>query len=139
MDYRPLTPELSVAPQISAADVASIAAKGFRSIVCHRPDGEAADQPGFDEIDRAARQAGLQAHYQPVATGGVTREQGQDFGRLFATLPKPALAYCRSGTRSTTLWALAESGRLPTREILERAAKAGYDLTPLTARLESGG
>jgi sulfide:quinone oxidoreductase len=138
MEIRLLTPELSVAPQITAADVASIAALGFRAIVCHRPDGETVDQPGFDEIDRAARQAGLQALYQPVATGGVTREQGQEFGRLFASLPKPALAYCRSGTRSTTLWALAESRHLPTREILERAARAGYDLTPLAARLESG-
>jgi sulfide:quinone oxidoreductase len=139
MDIRPLTNELSVAPQIAAAEVEAIVALGYRSIICNRPDGEGADQPNFVEIERAAQQAGVQAHYQPVISGKVSEDESREFGRLLAALPKPTLAFCRTGTRSTTLWALSESKRLAMPEILERAARAGYDLKSLTRRILNGG
>ena len=128
MDIKPLTPALSVTAQISAADLQSIAEAGFKAIICNRPDGEGADQTGFRDIEQAALAAGLQARYLPADTGKVSDEHGVAFGQLMDELPKPVLAYCRSGMRSTTMWALASAGKVPLPEIIERARGAGYDL-----------
>ncbi|MGE8450658.1 MAG: TIGR01244 family sulfur transferase, partial [Pseudomonadales bacterium] len=122
MNPRPLTSDLSVSPQISATDVASLKALGYGAIVCHRPDGESSDQPNFEEIAQAARQAGLQAVHQPVVPGQASAEQAAGFAALCAELPKPILAYCRTGTRSATLWALSQADKVPNAEIQERAA-----------------
>ncbi len=134
-----LTDEISVAPQIKASELAELAAQGFRSIVCNRPDGEGADQPVFDEIERAAASAGLMARYVPVATGKVTDADAAAFSAAWAELPKPILAYCRSGTRSTTLWALAQAGTRPSNEIVEIARAAGFDVTGVMSRVAKGG
>lgn len=139
MDIRPLTGELSVCPQITAADCPAIAAAGFRAVVCNRPDGEGADQPTFDEIERAAREAGLAARYLPAESGKVTDAQGTAFGDLMAELPKPVLAFCRTGTRSATMWALSQAGRMPLPQIIERGAAAGFDLKALARRIVNGG
>lgn len=139
MDLRQLTPELSVSPQIGAADVAALAAQGFKALICNRPDGEGADQPGVQEIERAAAAAGLTLRYQPVESGKVLDEQGAEFGRLLAELPKPVLAYCRTGTRSATLWALSQAGQRPLPDIIERASRAGYELKGVVRRIVNGG
>ena len=131
---------LSVSPQISTEDVAAIAAAGFRSILCNRPDGEGADQPVFAEIEAAAKAAGLQAVYQPVVSGKVQDGDAAQFGAHFAALPKPVLAYCRSGTRSATLWSLSEAARgRPLPEILGATRAAGYDMTGVARRIANGG
>lgn len=108
MDTKPISEALSVAGQIAADDLAAIRDAGFRAIVCNRPDGEAADQPPFADIAAAARAAGLEARYLPVVTGQLTDEDAAAFRRLMDELPKPVLAYCRSGTRSGQLWARAQ-------------------------------
>lgn len=108
MDTKPITEALSVAGQIAADDLAAIRDAGFRAIVCNRPDGEAADQPPFADIAAAARAAGLEARYLPVVSGQLTDEDAAAFRRLMDELPKPVLAYCRSGTRSGQLWARAQ-------------------------------
>jgi sulfide:quinone oxidoreductase len=139
MDIRTLTEELAVGPQIAAADVAAIAAAGFHSIVCNRPDGEGADQPLFSEIERAATQQGMQIRYLPVESGKVTDAQAAEFGMLMARLPRPVFAYCRTGTRCATLWALSEAASMPASQIMERAAKAGFDLKGVVRRVVNGG
>ena len=139
MEIKSLTPELSVAAQISLADLPRLAQAGFKSIICNRPDGEGADQTGFDEIAKAAGALGLQAHYLPAAIGTVSDEQGAAFGQLMNALPKPVLAYCRSGMRSTSMWALANAGKLPLPGIIEAADRAGYDLKGLVRRIVNGG
>ncbi|MDL2336794.1 MAG: TIGR01244 family sulfur transferase [Pseudomonadota bacterium] len=139
MDIRPLTGELSVSPQVFAADMGSVAAAGFRSIICNRPDGEGSDQPGYSEIEQSAAQQGLQMRYLPAESGKVTDEQGRDFGALMAELPKPVLAFCRTGMRSTTMWALSQSGQLPLPQIIETAARAGFDLKGVVRRIVNGG
>lgn len=139
MDIRTLSTELSVAPQITAADLAAIAAAGYRSVVCNRPDGEAADQPGYAEIERAATAAGLAVRFLPAESGKVSDAQGRDFGALMAELPKPVLAYCRTGMRSTTMWALSQAGTLALPQIIERAAKAGFKLEGVVRRIVNGG
>jgi len=139
MDIRTLSPALSVAAQISVADVAAIRAAGFRSLVCHRPDGEASDQPSFREIEQAALDAGLHVRYQPVESGKVTDEQATEFGRMMKELPGPVFAYCRTGTRSATLWALSVTGQMSVTDIVETAGKAGYDLKGVVRRILNGG
>ena len=139
MDIRSLTGELSVSPQIAPADLAALAATGFRSIVCNRPDGEGADQPLFSELERAAEACGLQARYLPAESGKVSDEQGTEFAALMAELPKPVLAFCRTGMRSTTMWALSQSGRLPLPQIIETATRAGFDLKGVVRRIVNGG
>lgn len=139
MTHTKLTPELSVAPQISAADVADLAKQGFKSIVCNRPDGEGADQPLFAEIAQAAAAAGLEARYVPVVSGIVSDEAARAFGDALDGMPKPMLAYCRTGTRSTTLWALAQAGKRPLDEIVGLAGAAGYDVSGVAARIANGG
>ena len=138
MTIRPLTDLLSVSPQIAATDLPALHAAGIRAIVCNRPDGEGADQPTVAEIRAAAAPLGIAVHYLPVDTGKVTDEQAAQFGALVATLAGPVLAYCRSGMRSATLWALSQAGRRPAADIVALAAAAGYDLGALAPRLAQG-
>ncbi len=139
MDIRRVADEISVSPQIAAADVAAIGEAGFRTIICNRPDGEGADQPTFEEIEAAARAAGLEAHYIPIAGGIVRDEDAAAFARALREAPGPILAYCRTGTRSATLWSLAEAKRRPLPEILGATAAAGYDMAGVARRIANGG
>ncbi len=137
MDERRVTDEIAVSPQISVADVAEIAAAGFGSIVCNRPDGESMDQVAFAEIEAAARAAGLEIVWQPIAVGGLADADGARFGEIVAGLPKPVLAYCRSGTRCAALWSLSQAKMQSSDAIVRRAAEAGYDLRGLVPRLDA--
>jgi len=134
MDIRKITDELSVAPQIGADDVSAIAAAGFRAVICNRPDGEASDQPCCQDIEAAVKASGLAWRMQPVRSGGVTQADADAFGELMAELPKPVLAYCRSGTRCAALWCLSETGKRPLSDILDRARAAGYDMAAAMRR-----
>ena len=109
MELHKITEDLSVASQLDAADIPLIAAKGFRAIVCNRPNGEAMGQPAFGPVEAAARAAGMAVAYQPVPSAAVSDADGAAFGKLLEELPKPVLAYCRTGTRCTVLWALSEA------------------------------
>ncbi|NGY03220.1 bifunctional protein tyrosine phosphatase family protein/NAD(P)/FAD-dependent oxidoreductase [Solimonas terrae] len=139
MQVRKLGDDLSVAPQIAVADIAALAAQGYRSLICNRPDGEGADQPLYEEIARAAEAAGLKPVYLPIESGKVDDAAAQRFGELLCELPKPVFAYCRTGTRSATLWALAQVQRRPLPEILDIARVAGYDLAAVARRIANGG
>lgn len=139
MEIKNITPQLSVSAQIQVADLATLADAGFKSVVCNRPDGEGVDQPSFAEIERAALAAGLQARYLPADSGKVSDEQGQAFGQLLDELPKPVLAFCRTGMRSTTMWALSQAAALPLSHIMQTAAQAGYPLQALIRRIVNGG
>lgn len=136
MELRKLTAELSVAGQLSPRDIPALAGQGIKGMVCNRPDGEGGpDQPTFRAIEEAAAEHGITIVYQPVTPAAIGDSDATTFGQIVDELPKPALAYCRSGMRCTALWALSQSGKLSAREILGTAAKAGYDLTPLMPRL----
>ncbi len=139
MDFRKISPDLTVSPQIAAADVAAIKAEGYRSIICNRPDGEGADQPGFEEIEVAARTAGLETRYIPIQAGLVRDEDAEEFGAALREMPGPVLAYCRTGTRSATLWSLAQAGVRPIPEILAATKAAGYDMNGVARRIANGG
>jgi sulfide:quinone oxidoreductase len=135
MTPRRLSESLSVAEQVTVDDIAAAHAAGFRSIICNRPDEEGQGQPSFAEIQSAAAALSMPAVYQPVISGKVGDEDASAFARDMAALPKPVLAYCRTGTRCTTLWALAEAqAGTPVAVILETASAAGYDIAaPMAA------
>lgn len=139
MDLKTLTPKLSVSPQIAASDIAAIKQAGFRAIICNRPDGEGADQPSFEEIESAAAAAGLDVAYVPVVAGIVKDSDVQAFGAALEELPRPILAYCRTGTRSATLWSFHESQKRPMSEILAATKAAGYDMKGVARRIANGG
>lgn len=90
--------------QIAPGDLKAIHNAGFRSVICNRPDGEGADQPSFDAIAVAAFELGMDARYLPIAPGGIGEAEVDAFGALVDALPKPILAYCRTGNRSSMLW-----------------------------------
>jgi sulfide:quinone oxidoreductase len=139
MQLNKVTDALSVSPQISAADVAAIRDAGFRAIICNRPDGEGADQPNFEEIEAAAKALGLEARYQPITSGMVRDEDADAFGQALMELPGPVLAYCRTGTRSATLWSLSQAKSRPVPEILAATKAAGYDMAGVARRIVNGG
>ena len=131
MDIRRVTPDLAVSPQISPEEVAAVKAAGFASIVCNRPDGESFDQPAFAEVEAAAEAAGLATLFLPVAGGGMTQGHVDAMAQAWPDLPKPVLAYCRSGTRSITLWALSQRGEVDREVLIAAARNAGYDLSQM--------
>jgi sulfide:quinone oxidoreductase len=140
MTAKTITPTLSVSEQILPDEVAALAGAGFRAIICNRPDGEGADQPAFAEIEAAAQAAGMEAAYLPIVSGMVGDADALAFGAALDRLPGPVLAYCRTGTRSATLWSLSQGGRgRPLPEILAATKGAGYDMAGVVRRIANGG
>ncbi|GGO60860.1 TIGR01244 family protein [Roseovarius pacificus] len=138
MDIRRITEDYAVSPQISPDDIPEIKAAGFRSIMCNRPDGEDYGQPEFDAVAEAARAEGIEVRCVPIVSGMVTPQAAQDFAAALEDMPKPMLAYCRSGTRCTMLWSIASYGRLSGDEIVSAARDAGYDMSGLVRQLDRG-
>ncbi|PZQ63017.1 MAG: TIGR01244 family phosphatase [Sphingomonas taxi] len=135
---RPLDPTVAVAPQITPDDVPAIAAAGYVAIVNNRPDGEEAGQPDGESIRVAAEAAGLAYTAIPVTQAGFSRPQVDAMIAALAAADGPVLAYCRSGTRSCNLWALAGAAQGEDAGALTaKAATAGYDLTGLRPLLDA--
>lgn len=134
-DYKPLTPNLAVAPQIRPQDLPGLARAGFRSLINNRPDNEDSNQPSSAELEKAARAAGLTYFHLPVAANGISDSEGLRFAALMLKAPGPVLAFCRTGTRSASLWALAESPRTDPRTLKHTARLAGYNLDRLDDQL----
>lgn len=137
-DFRPLSAHFSVAPQIGIEDVAEAKAQGFAMIVNNRPDGEEAAAPQGGEIAHACAAEGLAYAAIPIGHAGFSHAQIDALDTLLGDATGPILAYCRSGTRSTHLWALARArAGDDVAAIVEAAAKAGYDLTGLRPMLDA--
>ncbi|MGE8142542.1 TIGR01244 family sulfur transferase [Novosphingobium sp. NPDC080210] len=135
--FRQLSDRVFASPQIGLEEVAEAARMGIGLIVNNRPEGESDDQVPGSEIESAARAAGLDYVAIPVTHAGFSEGQMKAMAAALASTDKPVLAYCRSGTRSTLLWALAQAsqGKQPD-ELAAAAAQAGYDLTPIRALLD---
>ena len=139
MEIKTINAEISVAPQITPDEVQKLADQGFRALICNRPDGEAADQPNFSEIEAAAKKAGLEIRNLPIVSGKVSDQDAADFGAAMQELPRPILAYCRTGTRSATLWSLSQANRMSVADILAATKAAGYDMGGAVRRIANGG
>ncbi|MEH6562695.1 MAG: TIGR01244 family sulfur transferase, partial [Marinobacter sp.] len=125
----------SVAPQITYADVAEAARLGFRTLVANRPDQEEFGQPAMADIEAAALENGMTWVYMPVQSGNVSDADVDRFGAMIQDSDKPVLAFCRSGTRCTVLWALNAARTTPTEDVLGKAREAGYDISGLAPRM----
>ena len=131
-----LTPNLSALAQPSAEEIGDLADRGYRSIIGNRPDGEAPDQPTWNDLKAAALARGMEAVHVPVVASQIDETDIRAFREALERLPKPIAAFCRTGTRSTILWALANEARLTADERIKIAAKEGYDLEPFRGLLK---
>jgi sulfide:quinone oxidoreductase len=135
VDLRKIDDRISVTPQIQIADLPAIAALGFKTLVANRPDNEEPGQPLMAGLEEAARKHGLHWVYMPVASGNISDDDVERFGAMIRTADAPVLAFCRSGTRSTVLWALSSASETPAKEIFEKAQSAGYNISGIAPRL----
>lgn len=137
-DIRTLTPDVAVAPQIDLADLQAIKDAGFKTVINNRPDGESPDQPSSAEVEAESNRVGLAYRHVPVVSGAMTMDDVAAFDAALSESDAPTLAYCRSGTRSATLWAFTQAGARSPDEILSIAAEAGYDLSGMKPYLQRG-
>ena len=136
MDIRRITPHYAVSPQIEADDVATLAAEGFGTIICNRPDAEILPHQQASVIQEAAEAAGLTFVINPVTHQGLNMDMVNVQRAAQDNSDKPVFAYCASGTRSTIVWALGQAPDMPSDEILNAAMAHGYDLGGLKPQLD---
>ncbi len=135
---RPLNDRFAVAPQIAPEDLPAIAAAGYVAIINNRPDGEEPGQPDDATMRAAAAAAGLGYTAIPVGREGLSMPMLDAMTTALTAADGPVLAYCRSGTRSCNLWALAaaKAGRDPAL-LVAQARGAGYDLGAMRPTLDA--
>ena len=135
--FRKLTDDVLVAPQISVDAIAVAADQGVTLVINNRPEEESADQTPGPDIEAAARAVGLDYIAIPVTHSGFAEWQVTAMADALDNAEGKVLAYCRSGTRSTLLWALACASKGAHPAVLaENAADAGYDLSPISAMMD---
>jgi uncharacterized protein (TIGR01244 family) len=136
--FRRLSGTMLASPQISVADIVAARDEGVTLIVNNRPEGESADQTPGAEIEAAARAAGIDYLAIPIGHAGFSHPQVQKLAEALAKEKGQVLGYCRSGTRSTLLWALAQASRGEDPEALTAAAaSAGYDVSPVRPAMDA--
>jgi len=135
MEIRPLTDSYAVSPQIAPGDIAEIAAAGYQTIICNRPDAEIPPDLWADAVRAAAERAGLTFVENPVVHGALTEEIVAIQQRTLST--SKTLAYCASGTRSTIVWMLGAAPDTDPNALLAAAASQGYALEQLRPQLDA--
>jgi sulfide:quinone oxidoreductase len=131
-----LTDSLSVSSFLAPGELQSVA-QGFKTVINNRPDSEEPGQASSAEIEAAARALGMEYVHIPVIASDIRDEQVRAFADALKRTSGPALAFCRTGTRSAMLWALSQAGKRSVDDILTTAKSAGYDLLGLRPRLEA--
>ena len=137
MEIKSVTASFSVADQVTEADLLTLKAAGFSTLICNRPDNEAPEQPTAASLAERAQSLGLTWHWLPITPGQLTDDSIAEFSQILASAKEPVLAFCRTGTRSISLWALTQAAHTPTAELLQQTAAAGYDLSKLAPRLDA--
>ena len=130
-----INPSLSVADQVEERDVESLAAAGFKCLICNRPDSEGGTPS--QRIRAACERHGIKFFLLPVVYSGLDVADGDAFGKILQQCEQPALAYCRSGRRSAALWAIAAAPLAGAQAVAQRAARIGIgldELGPVLAR-----
>lgn len=136
MDLRQITDGYAVSPQLEPGDMATLAAAGVTTVICNRPDAENPPPLQAAAMQQSAEAAGLDFVFNPVTGGMLTEANVEEQSEAIEGSEGPVVAYCASGNRSTVVWALGASGELAVDDILERAARGGYDLAWLRPQLE---
>lgn len=137
MDIRQISDGFAVAPQIEPTDMVAIAAAGFVMVINNRPDAEVPPSHQSTAMQAAAEAAGLTYVANPVQNGGLTMDMVTAQGDAAATATGPVLAWCRSGTRSSMVWALSQAGKIPTPDIVAQLASAGYQIPGLEQQIDA--
>jgi uncharacterized protein (TIGR01244 family) len=137
MQINSLTADFAVADQITPDDVARLKQDGYTALICNRPDEEVSGHEDSAAIEAAARAAGLTFCYNPVVNGALNAENVRLQGEAIEQSTGPVLAYCRSGMRSSVVWALSQAGKTPADDLIAAAARAGYDISGLRRQIES--
>lgn len=136
-DFRPLDDKVIASPQMTAEDLESARALGVTTVVNNRPDGESPGDPQGPEIEAAARKLGMDYIAIPISQAGFSLPQIDSMADVLDKAEGKILAYCRSGTRSTLLWAMAQAKLgMPPEEIAEKARTAGYDIAPVRPTID---
>lgn len=132
--FRKITDQFLASPQIAVSDLPLAVQLGVTLVINNRPEGEADDQTPGADMEAAVRAAGLEYCAIPITHAGFSAAQVEAMKAALEGAQGPVLAYCRSGTRSTLLWALAQASRGEDPDaIAEQAARGGYDITPVRA------
>ncbi len=135
--FRHLSDSVMASPQISLDDIAAAYEQGVTLIICNRPDDEDPGQLNSTEIRLAAAEKGIEYLWVPISGGNFGEAQVREMADALAGNDGKVLAYCRSGTRSTLLWALAEASMGGDPDQLARQANmAGYDTSPVRQGME---
>lgn len=136
-DFRELSPTMLASPQIQLDDIAAAANAGVTLVINNRPDGEAPEEPQGAEIEAAVRAAGMDYLAIPIGHSGFSEPQVAAMQAALSSAEGKVLGYCRSGTRSTLLWSLAQAraGHDPD-EIAAAARNAGYDVSPVRPAID---
>ena len=135
MNLKKVSPRFFISDQLSVTDIGIAAAQGIRTIVNNRPDGEEQTQPASADLRKAAESLGLGFVELPIKPGRITDDDVEKFEALSRDTPAPMLAFCRSGARAMSLWALAEARTLNVDAVLATAEEAGHDLESLRDKL----
>ncbi|WP_448582847.1 TIGR01244 family sulfur transferase [Thermaurantiacus sp.] len=134
-----LAPGLMVTSQIALTRVERLAAAGVKTLIMNRPDGEEPGQPTAAALRAAAEAHGLSFHHIPVSGGHFPAEAVAAMAAALEGSKGPVVAFCRSGARSATLWALGRAGKDPPDAIIAAGQRVGIDLAPLRSRLQPQG
>ena len=137
MQFNQLSKEYTVSGQIAAHDIAAVAAKGFRVIICNRPDHEVPDDISSDIISQAATAAGLQFHNNPFDAQSFCQDHIDRQANICATCDGPVFAYCATGNRCSIIWAFTQAARTPAQVLINTAANVGYNIGHLQSALEA--
>lgn len=139
MEVRNIHAEFSVSGQIFEEDISQLADRGFKTIICHRPDNESANQPLSKDIEAAAAHQGIKFYFIPVVPNDIRNADAEQLKDILSECEGPVLAYCGSGQRAVSLWALAQVKTTPSTrsvdELLQQVQSAGFNLESMRDRL----
>ena len=137
VEFKKLRDGMLASPQIEVEDIARAKEAGVTLIINNRPDGEASDQPAGAEIEAAAQASGIAYRAIPVSSAGFSLPQIEEMQTALDEAEGTVLAFCRSGTRSTILWALAKAkSGAPVDQLSDDASAAGYDLSGIRPTMD---
>ncbi len=135
MKIKPLTEIYAVSAQLRVVDVAEAAARGYKTIINNRPDGEGWGQPKSVDIEAETHAHGMAYYHVPIHHRGLLPGQIEELARIQAEIDGPILAYCQAGLRAAMVWSLSQAGKMEAEVIIRTAANAGFNVSNLRSHL----
>ena len=135
MQLRPLTDQITLADQLTEADLVEIVAAGFKTVICNRPDEEGEAHLSASDAQPMLEANGVEFHYLPVNGAAITDQDVVNHTALLAGASAPVLTYCRTGTRCAKLWALGQAGQADADSLVSKVADTGLNIADIRDRL----